>query len=151
VKARYTDYLWELYSACQEPLVDFYVADPTLNWLNTMVPPYTDLTAWGAKLEMPTACRSLRDNDIGDLPVSFLMRLYRTFGVSFMKNMWPALSRRPAAANRYDAVDNWVLAASEAANRNLAVFFSDTWRWPVSAAARAEAVTRWGAGKTTIP
>jgi hypothetical protein len=141
---------WETFVSCTERLVDVYLADQGATWNNSLNPPFPD-GLWNRKLSVPVDCQPTNYWGATELSASVLFKLYRTFGASFVQKMWPALSNRPVATSNTDAVDNWVLAASEAAGRNLAVFFSDTWRWPVSATAKAEAFTRWGAGKTTIP
>jgi hypothetical protein len=74
-----------------------------------------------------------------DLFASMLFRLEDLYGgEDFMRSFWRAVALRPAARSIQDAVDNLVLSASSAANRNLAPVFLD-WRFPVSAAAQAEA------------
>ena len=71
---------------------------------------------------------------------SFLMKLKKTYGDSFVNNFWKQAALRPAAATTQDAVDNFILAACAAANKNLTVQFTVAWRWPMSAPARTEAL-----------
>ena len=111
-------------------LVDSYEANATLTWANTL-----------------KIGRGIPGSYLGstDLFASFVMRLGDYFGTSTIyDHIWREAALLPAANTTQKAVDNFVLAASAAAGRNLTRLFSTTWRFPVSAGARATAQTRWG-------
>jgi hypothetical protein len=113
-----------LFKAEVEGLLDRYLADESWNWNNTLrtgnAPP----------------------NDFGlggtDMFASFLFELRARFGDEFVTQLWPAVANRPDATSTQEAVDNFVIASSVAANQNLVGLFADEWRWPVSEAARTE-------------
>ena len=109
----------------QVALVDQYVADPTLNWSNTLA---LNQSIPGTSTTAP------------DLFSSFCFRLARDYGgETFIENIWKQAALRPAAVTTQDAVDNFVLAACAAANKNLTSLFINTWRWPVSSSAQTAA------------
>jgi hypothetical protein len=104
-------------------LVDLYLADPTLNWGNTL--------RVGKAPANPMGLGS------ADLFASFVMRLRRHFGGdAFVQRLWGAAGALPPARTTQQAVDNFVLASSAAAGRDLTGLFAGQWRWPVSARAR---------------
>lgn len=108
-----------------EEMVDLYTADPTQTWDNTL------------RLNRPQANNP---SNLGgtDLFASFVFRLARDYGGdAFVSRLWKAAARLPAATSTQDAVDNFFLAASAAANRNLTTLFTVTWRWPISPSAQA--------------
>jgi len=108
-----------------ERLVDLYVADPKLNLENTLQRGAAPANAMG----------------LGgtDLFASFCFRLCRdNGGAKYVGRLWQAVGKRPAAKTAQEEIDNIVVAASVAAGKDLAPLFSQTWRWPVSAAAKAE-------------
>jgi len=53
--------------------------------------------------------------------------------------LWKEAAKRPRARSTQDAIDNFILAASAAAGKDLSKVFTETWRWPMSEAAKAEA------------
>lgn len=107
-----------------ESLVDLYEADPVLTWENT--------------LKIDAAPKNPLGLNGTDLFASFCLRLARDHGgLDFVKRLWPAAATRPAAQSTEDAIDNFVVAASMAARKDLASLFADRWRWPVSTSARA--------------
>ena len=109
-----------------EGLVDRYVADRSLTWENTL--------KRGAAPANPMGLGST------DLFASFCFRLCRdNGGPKFAARLWKEAAKRPAAKSTQDAIDNFVLAASTAAGKDLGPFFAETWRWPVSESARREA------------
>jgi hypothetical protein len=55
--------------------------------------------------------------------------------------LWKEVAAEPAVSTDQGAIDNLFLAACYAADRNLSNLFVDTWRWPVSRAAQAQAAT----------
>jgi hypothetical protein len=110
-----------------EGMIDLYLGDPTQTWENTL------------RINSPQANNP---SNLGgtDLFASFLFRLRRDYGGEvFIERLWHEAALRPAANTTQEAVDNFFLAASAAANRNLAELFTATWRWPISAGAQATA------------
>jgi hypothetical protein len=68
-----------------------------------------------------------------DLFSSFCMRLAQNYGGNtFVNNLWKQSAFMPIANTTQDAVDNFILAACAAANKNLSNLFAVTWRWPMS-------------------
>jgi lysophospholipase L1-like esterase len=123
-----------------ERLVDLYVADPSLNWENTL--------RRGAAPANPMGLGAT------DLFASFCFRLCRDHGgAKYAARLWQAVQQRPPARSTQDAVDSFVVAASVAAGDDLAPLFAKTWRWPVSDAAKRE-TTRFShspAGSAVLP
>lgn len=106
-------------------LVDQYTANASLNWSNTL----------GVNAGVPGGFGGATD-----LFASFCMRLTRDYGgENFIRNVWKQAGSRPAAITTQDAVDNFILAACAAANKNLTTLFVTTWRWPMSDAAKTAA------------
>lgn len=117
--------------AHMEGLVDQYVNDTSLNWSNTLL----------EDRGVGTGCAT----GGADLFASFLMRLRRDHGgPDFHVGLWQEADIRPDATTTQEAVDNLVLAACAAADKNLTALFNTTWRWPVSDAAKQEAQLRFG-------
>jgi hypothetical protein len=56
-----------------------------------------------------------------------------------MAKLWKEAAKRPRARSTQDAIDNFILAASSAAGKDLSKLFTETWRWPMSEKAKAEA------------
>jgi hypothetical protein len=118
-----------------ERLVDLYVADPSLTWENT--------------LKVGAAPKNPMDLNGTDLFASFCFRLCRDYGGwKFAARLWQEAAKRPTAKTTQDAIDNFVLAGSLAAGKDLTLLFSRTWRWPVSESARREAAKRFSARGT---
>ena len=106
-------------------LVDLYLADPSLNWDNTL----------GAAQGVPGAFGSNND-----LFASFCLRLRRDYGGNaFVEKLWKQAGLRPAAQSEQDVIDNFFLAACAAAGQDLTALF-ESWRWPLSDGAREEAL-----------
>ena len=120
-----------------EGLLDRYLADPALNWDNT-------LRAGVAPV-----------NPIGlgatDLFASFLFELRARYGNGFVTALWHEAAQQPAASTTQDAVDNFVVASSAAAQSNLVSLFRDEWRWPVSDAAVQRIGAAWAAAQPDAP
>lgn len=96
-----------------------YLADPSLDWSNTLgVAQGIPGSAWGA----------------ADLFASFCFYLEETYGWQWLQNVWQHAELRPDRASTQDAVDNFIIASSQAANTNLVSLFQE-WRWPVSQSA----------------
>lgn len=55
----------------------------------------------------------------------------------FVNKLWKAAEKRPAAKSTQDAVDNFIIAASQAAGKDLSEQFTK-WRWPLSEQGRSE-------------
>ncbi len=98
--------------------VDLYLANSSLTWANTL----------GTGQGVPGGF-----GGSGDLFASFCFRLRRDYGgENFIQNLWKKAGLRPTAITTQDAVDNFFIAACQAANRNLTSVFQ-IWRWPLSA------------------
>ncbi len=109
-----------------EGLVDSYERDPQWTWQTTL------REAKGVPNKMSLGAT--------DLFASFCFRLMREFGgPAYIGRLWREVGRCPAAKTTQDAVDNFVVAASLAAKRDLAPMFVAQWRWPVSAKGRERA------------
>jgi len=62
-----------------------------------------------------------------------MYKLTRAYGgEDFLRKFFRQVATRPSAVTTQDAVDNFVVAASSAADQDLAPLFKDQWRWPVS-------------------
>jgi len=96
-------------------LLDIYLADPSLNWSNTLQIGKSPGAGGGT-----------------DLFASFMFGLRDRFGDAFLMNIWKEIDALPVRITTQDAVDNFVTAASRAAKQNLRGLFAYTWRWPVS-------------------
>lgn len=57
----------------------------------------------------------------------------------FVGRLWQEVGKRPAAKTTQDSLDNFVIAASAAAKKDLSSLFAERWRWPISDTAKAEA------------
>ena len=79
-----------------------------------------------------------------DFYASFMLRLAKWYGRDFHQRVYREIGSRPNATTTQAAVDNWILGCCHGARRNLSQLFTTTWRIPMSAAAQAEAQTRWG-------
>lgn len=112
-------------------LMDSYISSPSLNWSNT----FRVSQAPGNPLGLGGT----------DLIASLLMRISRDFGgPSFAYSFWRQAALRPNASTTQMSVDNFILAACATVGKNLCGVFSETWKFPISAAAHQEAQTRWG-------
>jgi len=110
--------------------IDYYAANSSLNFQNTFLT---------SRFSSPYG---------GDCPVlwtGLVQQLYLAYGgETFLHALFKQALLRPAAATTQDAVDNFVLAASAAADKNLTYTFRTTWKWPISRAALKEAKTKYG-------
>jgi hypothetical protein len=87
-----------------------------------------------------------------DLFASFCFRLCRDHGgPKLVARLWKEAAKRPEAKSTQDAIDNFVLAASTAAGKDLGPLFAETWRWPVSESARREAAKVRAAPARDVP
>jgi hypothetical protein len=105
-----------------ERLVDTYRNNSSLNWSNTLRVGQAPSNSYG----------------LGgtDFFASFVLRLRKVHGQAFIDQLWKRAAARPDAVTTQNAVDNFVIAASQAAGVNLHGLFTTTWKWPVSTAAR---------------
>ncbi len=115
---------WATFRTDLEGLVDIYQTNTSYNWNNTL--------GAGAGVTNPL------NFGAGDLLASFLIRLQRDYGGNtFVNKFWKQAGTMPSAVTTQDAVDNFVLAACYAANKNLNNLFVNTWQWPVSSNAQS--------------
>lgn len=111
------------------PLIDTYAAKTSLNFNNTFL----------------TSSFSSPYGGCADLWTSMVLRLAQNYGgETFIQALFKEALKRPNATTTQDAIDNFILAASAAANKNLTLTFGTTWRWPISIAATQEAQSKWG-------
>ena len=98
-------------------LLPSYMADTTLNWSNTLgIGQGVPGSSLGATDLFASFCFYLRDNYCGN---------------HWVENVWKKAGQRPNSISTQDAVDNFIIAASQAANQNLTPLFQ-YWRWPIS-------------------
>ncbi|MDI3320608.1 T9SS type A sorting domain-containing protein [Pinibacter soli] len=103
-------------------LLNTYLNNTSLNWNNTLGVGQGVPNNWGAT----------------DLFASFCFYLKENYGgQNWVQNVWRYAGLRPDAATTQDAVDNFIVASSQAANSNLSDLFT-SWRWPVSTKAVSE-------------
>ena len=101
-------------------LLNDYMADPDLNWSNTL-----------------GVGKGIAGSDLGatDLFASFCFYMKENYGGhAWVQNVWKYAGQRPDALTTQDAVDNFIIASSQAANTNLVSLFQ-TWKWTPSASA----------------
>lgn len=120
-----------------EELVDLVVADPALNWSNT--------------LRIGVAPNNPMNLGATDLFASHILRLRRVHGEEFMSRLWRSIAVLQKAPTTQQALDNFVVAASRAANQNLVDVFKVLWRWPVSDAASVQLQNELGSPTSTGP
>jgi hypothetical protein len=98
-------------------LLSTYLADSTYTWENTL----------GKGM-------GLRNTQLGatDLFASFCFYMFENHGGhEWVKNVWKETESLPKKQSTQDAVDNFIIASSRAANTNLIPLFV-SWRWPIS-------------------
>ncbi len=110
-----------------------YLANTSLNWSNTL----------GVGQGVPGSSWSA-----ADLFASFCFYLEETYGWQWLQNVWKYAALRPDRVTTQDAVDNFVIASSQAANKNLVSLFQE-WRWTVSQSA-IDYINSLGLGKPTF-
>jgi hypothetical protein len=101
-------------------LLNAYMADPDLNWSNTL-----------------GIGKGITGSGLGatDLFASFCFYMKENYGGhAWVQNVWKYAGQRPDALTTQDAVDNFIIASSQAANTNLVSLFQ-TWKWTPSASA----------------
>lgn len=103
-------------------MLNRYLADDSLRWENT--------------LRIGEAPANPLNLGATDLFASFVFELRRRYGDEYIRRLWGAVGQRPLRQTTHDAVDNFVIAASIAADESLLTLFESEWRWPVSANAR---------------
>ena len=100
-------------------LKTLYLEDSNLDWSNTLgVGLGVPGSPWGG----------------ADLFASFCFYLEETYGMQWVQNVWKYAGERPDWVTTQDAVDNFVIASSQAANTSLVSLFQE-WRWTVSQSA----------------
>lgn len=111
-----------------------YMADSSLNWANTLgVGQGVPSSGWGAT----------------DLFASFCFYLKENYGgMNWVQNVWKKAALRPTATTTQDAVDNFIIASSQAANVNLISLFQ-YWKWTPSASAIAYLNSTLGVSQIT--
>ncbi|WP_143097141.1 calcium-binding protein [Myxococcus fulvus] len=92
-------------------------------------------------------------NSLGttDLFASFVMRLKRVHNWAFVFQLWRKVGALSSVTSPYSSADNFVLAASRAANVNLSDVFADAWRWPLSSSVRITLQNEFGNPVSTAP
>lgn len=110
-----------------------YLANTSLNWSNTL----------GVGQGVPDSSWSA-----ADLFASFCFYLEETYGWQWLQNVWKYAALRPDRVTTQDAVDNFVIASSQAANKNLVSLFQE-WRWTISQPA-IDYINSLGLGKSTF-
>lgn len=116
--------------------LDIYLADPSLTWENTLrVYEFPEISDCDAR----QLCLSP-----ANLLAAFWLDLRDRYGDDFTQRFFWEVQRLPKTRNTQDAVDNFVLAASAGADRNLSDLFTKTWRWPLSNQARQQLKRRYG-------
>jgi serralysin len=111
-----------------ESAVDDYAADGSLKWDNTL------------RIYQGPSGRSGPD-----LAASIFLRLKSVHGEDFMKRFIAAADALPAAGTTQQAMDNFVTAASGAAQTDLGPIFKNLWAWPVSHAQLDELAAKYPA------
>ncbi len=119
-----------------EALVDSYESDPSWTWENS--------------LNIGKAPKDRKSLGLGatDLWASFLLRIEQEFTdqplqADFAKNFFAEIAQRNGAKTTQDAVDNFILSACAASQRNLIDQFVNVWHWPLSAPAQQEIESRF--------
>ncbi len=114
---------WAQFRDEVEKMVDRYVADKSLTWENTM--------------KIGQAPRNPMGLNATDLFAGFCLKLSNEHGgTEYVKRFFSEVNKRPRAQSTQDAVDNFIVAASIAAGKDLSEMFTKEWRWPLSDAAR---------------
>lgn len=110
-------------------MIDTYAANISLNFNNTFL----------------TNSFASPYGGCSDLWASMVIRLANNNGgEAFIQQLFKQSLLRPTATTTQTAIDNFVLAASAAASKNLTLTFGTKWKWPISTSASQEAQTRWG-------
>lgn len=98
-------------------LLPTYLADLSLNWNNTLgIGEGVPNSNLGATDLFASFCFYLRDHYCGN---------------HWVENVWKFAGQRPTAVTTQDAVDNFIIASSQAANTNLTSLFQ-SWKFPIS-------------------
>jgi hypothetical protein len=116
--------------------LEIYLADPSLTWENTL-----QVYAFP---EIPDCAARQLCLSPANLLAAFWLDLHDRYGDHFTQRFFWEVQRLPDTRTTQDAVDNFVLAASAGADRNLSDLFTQTWRWPLSDQARQELQRRYG-------
>lgn len=99
---------------------------------------------WDNTLRLGKAPPNSMELGGSDLFASILFDLRERYGDPILQWIWKEVDLRPDAEITQDAVDNFVMAACAATEKNLTGLFANRYRWPVSSAAVKEAINRFG-------
>jgi hypothetical protein len=90
--------------------------------------------------------------DGADLFASTLLRLAKVHGGrGYLQKLWSSARNLPTANTTQDAQDNFVLAASTAANANLVDVFTQLWKWKLSPAVTSKLSAQFGRPVAVTP
>jgi hypothetical protein len=110
-------------------MIDTYAANTSLNFNNTFL----------------TSSFTSPYGGCSDLWAAMVIRLANNYGgETFIQALFKQVLKRPNAVTTQDAIDNFVLAASAAAGKNLTLTFGTTWKWPISTSASQQAQSLYG-------
>jgi hypothetical protein len=110
-------------------MIDTYANNTSLNFNNTFL----------------TSTFTSPYGGCSDLWASMMIRLATNYGgEAFIQSVFKQILLRPSPTTTQDAIDNFVLASSAAAGKNLTLTFGTTWKWPISSAAQQTAQTMYG-------
>jgi hypothetical protein len=109
-----------------ENAVTVYANDPAQKWDNTLAVGQFSHVITSSKA--PGVSVTL---GASDLFASIIMRLAdKHGGRAFINGLWPHLARMDDSTTPQQSVDNFILAASRAANKDLTRVFTERWKWP---------------------
>lgn len=94
-------------------IITTYVNNPSYTFSNTIAENISPVQGTGAT----------------DLFASFLFSLTDTYGDDFIYKLWQKVGNGKNATSKYSSTDNFIVAASKAANKDLRETF-ETWKWP---------------------
>lgn len=113
--------------------------EDTISYPNELFNDYMSQTnrTWQNTIALDKGIDSQYGSNSTDLFASFLFELQKRYGgPDYIVSFWNYVSERPDAISEQAAVDNIVVAASQAAGKNLCSLFEE-WRWPVSQSAKS--------------
>lgn len=112
-----------------EEMLELYLADQSLSFSNTV--------AIGQAPVNPAGFGS------PELFASFCLHLCKeNGGDAYNTKLWHEVGKSPDAKTTQEGIDNFILAACAAADKDLSDLFTSQWRWPMSAQAVAKAKIR---------
>ena len=112
-----------------EQVVDAYANDASLKWDNTQLVGQYKYTATSKDKKVTV------DLGAADLFASIILRLAdKHGGKAYVSKLWPLLEKQNKTKDpsKYvqQAVDNFIVASSLAANKDLTRVFTERWKWP---------------------